>query len=293
MKRGVISLALLLGCVPELDVRNSSVEVGRILAVVAVPAEARPGSSVRYSALAVDPDGRVEPAALRWVYCTTPRPLVGNNSASPECLSEPGVPLAVQEGANATGALPLDACARFGPDPPPGVARPRDADGTGGFYQPLRINAFGTPWLHFQRLICNPRSTPADVARDFARDYLPNQNPSIDELELASDGQRVSESVLAGAEVELTLRWPAAAAESYLWIDPGTATLAVRDEELVVSWFATSGSLAVDRSRASTPDAFSVNRWSAPRSAGVAVLWAVLRDDRGGVAFVERALEVR
>jgi len=36
----------------------------------------------------------------------------------------------------------------------------------------------------------------------------------------------------------------------------------------------------------------SNNRWTAPDSAGSAVLWVVLRDNRWGAAFIEQHIEV-
>lgn len=62
-------------------------------------------------------------------------------------LLEPPTPL-TPRGPELTAPLPLDACARFGPDPPPGNARPRYPDATGGFYQPLVLFTAGQSYVH-------------------------------------------------------------------------------------------------------------------------------------------------
>jgi hypothetical protein len=203
------------------------------------------------------------------------------------------VPLDPARSGGVAGNVPLDACSRFGPEPPPGDARPRDADETGGYYQPLRVAAFGTAWLHFERLICNPRNAPADVARELARSYTANRNPTRVTLELSQGGVLVPDApISAGAELELVLRWAEEDAEPYVRIGPASQQLEPRREELLVSWFGTGGSFESDRTPAARDASHSENRWVAPAQAGSEVIWAVLRDSRGGTAFVERGLTV-
>jgi hypothetical protein len=81
-------------------------------------------------------------------------------------------------------------------------------------------------------------------------------------------------------------------AEPYVALDPVAHTLVDRRESMRVSWFATAGGYAHDRTGRTEEDtaSFSENEWTAPDTAGQGSLWVVLRDDRGGVGF--EALEI-
>ena len=82
--------------------------------------------------------------------------------------------------------------------------------------------------------------------------------------------------------------------ETYVRYDPETEKVETRRESLVVSWFSTSGSFSSERT-GDTGDLgrsrVSSNRWTAPGD-GLALLWAVLRDDRGGVSTFKANLAV-
>jgi hypothetical protein len=74
-------------------------------------------------------------------------------------------------------------------------------------------------------------------------------------------------------------------AETFVVYDPESEKVETRRESLVVSWFATAGTFATERTGDTGPlgdDRASSNGWTAP-SEGLVRLWAVLRDDRGGV----------
>jgi hypothetical protein len=286
------ALALASGCWPDFEVRDSLVRERRVLGVVADPPEARPGALIRYQALAVGPDGRDARAALHWDACTVPKSSVENNAVARGCYDALGPPLPEQDGAAASGPLPLDACARFGPDPPPGDARPRDADLTGGYYQPIIVRGPSSLAAHLQRILCNPRNAPVDVARELAAGYVPNQNPAEPALELDATPQ--DSSVQAGAIVTLTLRVHPEDAESYLWLDPATVELSTRREALSLAWFSTDGEFESDRADLDEDDTSGERevRWTAPATPGPVTLWIVLRDSRGGTAFSERRLDI-
>ncbi len=84
-------------------------------------------------------------------------------------------------------------------------------------------------------------------------------------------------------------------AESYAWYDPLTRSVASRRESLRVSWFTSAGRFAEERTGRSEGEAdvsFSDNTWQAP-AAGVARIWVVLRDDRGGVGWRSYTLRAR
>jgi hypothetical protein len=100
--------------------------------------------------------------------------------------------------------------------------------------------------------------------------------------------------VAAGTTLELELEWHPEDAEEYAWIDPVTSQLTTRREALLVSWFAIAGSFTRDRSEVTEGDTRVVagNSWMAPAQPGSVVLWTVLRDSRGGAAFIERPIDV-
>ena len=83
--------------------------------------------------------------------------------------------------------------------------------------------------------------------------------------------------------------------EPYIAFDLGLRQLVARREGMRVSWYGTGGSFDHDRSGraesgASVP--FSDNTWVAPSHAGNVRLWAVLRDDRGGVDYASYFVRV-
>jgi hypothetical protein len=174
--------------------------------------------------------------------------------------------------------LPSDGCLRFGPDTPPGDFRPRDPDATGGYYQPVRADIDALVAFGMSRITCKLPTAPAEIAREYDLRYAANRNPTLDPIALAT--------VPADSDVTLTASWPADAVEHYLYYDPFVQRLVERREAMRVSWFATSGALAVDGSAVAETDfATSVTpTWHTP-PAGDAWLWFVLRDSRGGIAW--------
>ncbi|HWO26561.1 MAG TPA: hypothetical protein VNO30_47860 [Kofleriaceae bacterium] len=272
------TLAELAACADGPDQRLAIVDAPRVLAIVAEPAEARPGAAVTYRALVGSPEGTLA-AAPRWSYCTAPKPPTEDNVVSASCAAGDALsPLG--EAPAVTAALPADACTRFGPEVPPGDFRPRDPDPTGGFYQPVRADALALVAFGLSRITCKLANTTADVAREYELSYVANQNPT---LELP--GEAALAVVPAHADVPLVAAWPAAAAETYLYFDPLAQALVTRREAMRVSWFSTGGALDVDASAVGEDDpATSVAAtWRTP-GPGAATLWFVLRDSRGGVA---------
>jgi hypothetical protein len=327
MGLGMATLAGVVGaCTPEILDNSALVDEAAVLAAQASPAEARPGAQVTLRALDVVPGG---PATrpLDWAYCTRRPSLTTPGTLSPECYGATGPALvALGTGGSVAGTLPRTVCETFGPDQPtplPGqpAGRPADADGTGGYYQPVRIlppeaplpAAFGV------RTLCNlAGATPAQQAeRD--RRYRLNANPTITGLTLGgatpvpaweSDAAAVT-SVPAGAALTLTASWPSCpegpetegptaagcgGAEPYVWFDPAARVFTVRREEIVVAWFATAGRFETARTgRAETEAAIfndSSNQWTAPAGPGDVWLWVVVRDPRGGVGWSSHHLRV-
>lgn len=267
-----------LSCAPELPRRASLVDEPRVIAVVAEPAESEPGTAVTYRAVVASPDGTIEDPALTWALCLTPKPPGESRSVNETCLGD-GVVALPATGAGAEIETPEDACFLFGPDTPPGDARPRDPDATGGFYLPLRTTLGEELAFAHHRIHCNLADAPVDAALAYRESYRDNQNPVIDAFS----------AVTAGESVTLSLRWLPESRERFLVYDPLTRDLVTRDETLRASWYTTAGTLEHDTT---TGELATENRYTAATT-GTAHLWVVLRDDRGGVAVATHELPAR
>jgi hypothetical protein len=188
------------------------------------------------------------------------------------------------------------------------------------------------------RLTCGLGGATQEQSAEFNRSYRANENPSLDDLvlvradgtELAlvpDEGDAPGVSVARNEEITLRAHWrdcPLEAScgdgicstretdcpddcttphgctgsEPYLHFDALARTLEDRREAIRISWFATSGSFAFERTgqpEADSPETSSENRWTAPADSadtGQVWLWIVMRDDRGGVAWSSYRLQV-
>ncbi len=290
MLRGVLASALFAACTTPPNQRQFLVEENRIIAVTATPAEVVPGQAVSLQAYFAGPRGTPLDQQTTWSVCVTPKAPSEDNAVAPACLDAgvmqlgPGSP---QHSFTAT--VPADACARFGPDTPPGDFRPRGADPTGGYYQPFRVDAvpLSRTAIGMARIVCNLPSAPPELAQIYRTQYRANLAP---QFTLAAPVR-----VAADTDVEFTATWAAADAESYLWFDAASTTLIQRHESMRVTWFVTAGELPVDASFVDEADvANSTNiTWHAPTTPGPVTLWAVLRDSRGGSAVQQTQLIVQ
>ncbi|HEX4422970.1 MAG TPA: hypothetical protein VH165_33870 [Kofleriaceae bacterium] len=280
---GLAGYAGLTGCDAALDQRLAIIDQPRVLAVIAEPAEVKPGGTVSYRAVIASPDGPPndppdDPAddAPSWAFCTAPKPPTEDNSVSAACLVAKNL-MPLGTAPTVSAALPSNGCLQFGPETPPGNFRPRDADSTGGYYQPVRVDAGDLLAFGLTRITCHLATAPAIVAHDYDLQYAANRNPTLD--------PPVVPGAAADTDVTLTASWPAEAAESYLFYDPLSQTLVTRREAMRLSWFATGGTLAVDASAVDEDDPATAvsTTWHTP-AAGPATVWFVLRDSRGGIA---------
>lgn len=280
-------------CAPDLSAPASAITRARLLAVRAEPPEAAPGDEVTYTALVVGPDG-AHGVALDWAYCAAPKPLGENDVVSASCLGDAVRPAG--SGASTRAPIPTDACALFGPDPPPGEFRPRDPDVTGGYYQPLRATLDGVaPSFVLERVACPLANAPTDVATDFGKRYRRNANPRLAPLAASIAGAPIApDRVVPGARVTFTASWAPSDAEAYVTFDAASQALVDRREAMRVSWFATAGTFDVDRTGRAEDDAATTSDdgWTAPTSPGKVHLWIVLRDSRGGLDFASYEITV-
>lgn len=284
MRLAAIAL-LVAGCIPDHDARPSHIDDVAILAVRGEPAEAEPEDDVAFAVLVASPDGTVADPDARWSFCGEPRAPGESGPVSSVCVAERGGSFGA--GASATAPMPEDACAIHGPDTPPGDFRPRDPDATGGYHQPVRIDLDGAISFGAERIACQLANAPVDLIREFRDRYRANQNPALAPLELPA-------SVAPGDAIELAARWGDGDAERYVYFDPTRDDLVTRRESMSVSWFATGGTFDADRTGRGEDEESSAtaNRWTAPDQPGTVHFWIVLRDSRGGTAWIEGTIQV-
>jgi hypothetical protein len=288
MKRVIAAfVTCAIACAPTLTSTDSLVTAPRILAVRAEPAEAKPGTTVMFSALVAAPPG-VAGGAPTWSFCVAPKPLTDDDIVSTACLGTSAL-LAAGGGESITAPTPSNACSLFGPDIPAGGLRPRDPDSTGGYYQPLRVDLDSfEPTFALVRIECDLANASAAMASAFAQTYVPNHNPQLLPLTASLGGMAVAlDAIPVGRRVDLTAGWPASSAETYAYYDAASDTVGTKREALMLAWYASSGSVGQQATgrAGDDPATSSGNTWTAPSSAGTSKLWIVLRDSRGGVDF--------
>ena len=297
-----LALGALAACEPDLGDPASLVKSTRFLAVRVEPAEARPGDTVTLKALVVTPEGTLASAPVKWNVCTAPKPLSQNNVVADECLFS-GDGRLPDSGDTVPMKVPDDACAHFGPDTPPPMMgeptlRPRDADVTGGYYQPVRAilkdpagdGQTFVAGVALSRITCNLANAPVDVVVDFRNRYHANANPDIARLLVSTDGvtsHDLPATVAPGAQATFRVRWDASAVETYPVFDVASRTLVDHREAMRVSWFASAGELEHERTGRleDDPETFADDVWTAPLTPGIVHMWVVLRDSRGGADF--------
>ena len=308
MKRFAIQMIFLCSCIPDVGPPASLLVQPRVVAVRSEPAEIAPGAISKLTLYVSGPESAPSPAIAdaiadaEWALCNAPKPPVDNNFVSDRCLNdESAVTSLAVRGAQADVQIPATACALFGPETPPALpgqppGRPRDPDETGGYYQPVRVRiaALGLTALAGVRIRCSlPYATP-EIATAYRNQYMANRNPEIAALHALQDGSaQAFSAIAAGAKIRLQLLPTADSAESFILFDPAQQMLRTQRETLRVSWFAGQGSFALPTTTSDGTNSEIGNDWIAPDAPGAALLWAVLRDDRGGVAIISQRVQVR
>ncbi|MBV1859974.1 MAG: hypothetical protein KUG77_16295 [Nannocystaceae bacterium] len=297
MTRTLLTVSLVaLACTPEFDDAPWRVEESRVLAIAASPAEARPGDPVMLTALTASPDGTVT-AAPMWSVCTRPRASAERTSVTARCLEEQFL-----EPSAASMMVLSDACARFGPNPPPiegdsAPRRPADPDASGGYFLPVRAQVGDAASFGAIRIRCDLPGVTRAIFDAFEAGYVANEPPELDRVSLdnAVLAADVVATIDALTQAAITVELPASAAEPYVRYDSADGVLVDEREWLRVQWFITDGRLSVGQQTlfpSETTPPVASTMWTAPPGPTTVSGWIVVTDARGGVGWSAFTIEV-
>ena len=107
---------------------------------------------------------------------------------------------------------------------------------------------------------------------------------SAADIQLAAGEWAVHE----GDELTLTSTFPPGSAETYTGFGGAALT-----ETITTSWFCTAGDFSVDRTSATQPHTVLRLTDRLPAAGKIIDLWAVAHDERGGVGYTHRVLELQ
>lgn len=297
MKRRIFDVALGLaalgvaGCIPTFDDRPWLVEESRVLAVQSTPAEVRPGAAVELHALVVGPQGPSS-AVVQWSGCPRPRTSEERGAVTRGCADG-----SLLEPLGRPAIVPSDACARFGPNPPPTegdapAQRPSDPDASGGYHFPVHARATdeGAAAFGFVRLRCDLPNVTRATFEAYEANYTLNENPQFAALSI--DGELDDEATYtasAGETVLLEAFVNRDNFEPYVRYDASRARLVDDVESLSLRWYVDDGELDRDLQNQdlATFDEGGplTTHWQLPEQPGDHWVWAVVADARGGVGW--------
>ena len=289
-----IVATLLTGCVINGDKYDrprdlsaeSFVDRTRILAIRAEPPELSPGEQADISALLIDPNDEIENTL--WVACSEEDATsfgcaidftgIDFTSSSPEELEEAGV-IGFEPFLSPQFTAPEDALENL-----PEAER---AEGTSSLVQAFAFPTmdgvsesfdFNTIESAFKRIVISEAATP-------------NNNPIIETWTI--DGIPVSTSepvrVAPGASIEVGIVLDEATIESYTYLN-SEGDIEQRTEEPYARWYTSGGSIDEEVTLYPYLDA-SVRT---PETVGTeGTWWTVVRDRRGGIAWVSQEFIVQ
>lgn len=266
-----ITLALAWGgCTTDDDLPASFVVGLRVLAVVAEPPQVDPGGVSQISMLVVDTAGR--PVDAAWSRCTV-APLSGE-AVNPDCVTDPAALVSLGSGLAIAAEMP----------PAVTAAALGQPDATNGVYLPLVAQ------------ISDGEEAVTAVYRLRLGDGMPaNMNPAIASIDLidAAGGATPLDAaapLIVHAGDKLTLAAPPVpgSAQTYVGVGGAAAT-----ERLNTSWFCTAGALSVARTSDSQPTTVLDLTENLPNAGEIVDLFAVVHDERGGVGYIHRVLELQ
>jgi hypothetical protein len=257
----------------------------RILAVKAEPPEARPGETISFEGLVVDPTG--DGPFVVWLACPAADESgtgfgcaldlenLDFESATIEELAEAGV-IGFEPGFSPAYTAPDDLLEGLSPEEQqegayvtiqvtaiPNTVLTGESDNAEGF-------DFNEVEIAYKRLIVSEATTP-------------NQNPTIDSFLVDDDA--IAPSTIAvippGETVSLEAVFSDDSYESYEYTNSDGDT-ELRDEEPYITWYTTGGEMLSPYS----VHPYTKTAWVAPETADTSgFLWAVVRDRRGGMTW--------
>jgi hypothetical protein len=280
------------------------VEEDRILAIRGMPAETRPNQQVDFEALIASPSGTLT-TDVEWAFCLEPRRAEERTGVTASCAEGESL-----QSISNPALVPSDACARFGPNPPPSEEdepplRPADPDPSGGYFLPVRaltstsdeVISFG-----FQRLQCDLSGATRAIFDEYLANYAPNQNPEVATVEAMERDEpavdaRAGVTVSPGSTLTFRLEATAESTEPFVVYMAEDSRLDYRNEAITVSWYLTGGELLRASQTLSAEEIAAGARfqteWQAPSGSAELFGWAVVRDSRGGSGWADFTVRVR
>lgn len=260
---GVIVLGLSQShCLPTPDPREKIQEL-RVLGIKAEPPAAKPGDTITLSVLSVSPTE--EPIALTWFLCTSPQ------DVEQGCHDKPTA-LALGTANTATLVVPTNYLQ--------GELTAVEKQEGRYLVVTLVAKSGAQTFVATKRTVISPNPN--------------NQNPQIAGLSLLSaDGTPQAEpwSVQPEKKYKLTLKASDGSQEAYIHNNTLGSPESVK-EKLYLSWYLTHGSY--EKGYLSEANDL-MNTWVLPKelpTSGKITLYAILRDNRGGVDWKSYTVRV-
>ncbi len=242
---GFVAIASSATRIPNLGPGDSIVTSTRVLAVRAVPPEAKPGATVTFTAFVVGPSGAIAEAPDRLGLLHRAAPS-HRRQRRLECVPRFGLAHRRRlRNRDDRGDSPERMLALWPRQPPRGGFRPADPDATGGYYQPLRValsdtDARRSPSPGFNATSRTPLPRP--------RALLPGNTRLTTPRRSARSGAQSTVSPSLSPPFPRARAWswsaswaPQSAGNVRLLLDPVPQSVTTQRESLQVAWYATAG----------------------------------------------------
>lgn len=267
----VVAASLAVGCTDNPDPPVSFVEGLRVLAVRAEPPEVAVGGMTQVTVLAVDTTGAA--VDTTWTRCRlAPR---SGEAVNPLCATAETAAFIEPLGAGLTIMTDMPAVT------PKELGQP---DSTNGVYLPI-----------VARTTNGTDSVTAIYRLRLNQGSPPNANPvlaTVEVVDAAGVSTPLDEAtpliVHEGDEVTLTSTFTPDSAQMYTAFGGMVVT-----ETLTTAWFATAGEFSVSRTSDDQPQTVLRLTERLPSAGKTIEIWAVGHDERGGVGYTHRVLELK
>lgn len=247
----------LYGCPGPTPERQEEIKSLRILAIRSEPPDAKPGQSVKLTALVANPSGN--PVTWQWYACQS------KSQANTGCVQRAdATPLGTSPSQNyqiRSDFLPKDASL---------------VDKFRGVYQPISL------------VVTSGSERDEAVKRVVVTELPLNQNPKLSNLAMYQSDKKLQDPLQYKENETYSFRpqIDANSIQSYFVLSPD-GTLTTTKETLFLSWYITSGTLRGGRrSKGDKPN----KSWVAP-STNEASIYVIVRDGRGGTTWEEKRLQ--